>query len=129
MNGEDSSAESRFPRQKAYTLLEIMIVVAIIGLLAVISIPAMMKARIKSQTTVCLNNLRQIDAAKDQASFERRWGNGTPVATGDANVNNYIKGLAGTTNTPRCPSGGTYGYNAVGTFPACSVEGHTLPAL
>jgi len=112
-----------------FTLLEIMIVVSLIGLLAVISIPAVMKARIKSQATVCLNNLRQIDAAKEQAGFERRWSNGTPVTNGDESVNNYIKGLAGTTNTPSCPSGGAYSYNPIGSFPSCSVEGHLMPPL
>lgn len=114
-------------RKSGFTLVEIMIVVAIIGLLAAIAIPSFMKARQQSQQNACINNLRQIDAAKEQAALERRWTNGTAVADGDSNVNMYIKGLANTTNLPNCPGGGAYTYGAIGTNPVCTVAGHTLP--
>src|SRR5512135_3004399 len=53
-----------------FTLVEIMIVVAIIGLLAAIAIPNFVRARQTSQTNACLNNLRQIDGAKQQFALE-----------------------------------------------------------
>ncbi|MCG2658750.1 MAG: prepilin-type N-terminal cleavage/methylation domain-containing protein, partial [Kiritimatiellae bacterium] len=56
--------------KKGFTLVEIMIVVAIIGLLAAIAIPSFMRARTTSQQNACINNLRQIEAAKDQYALE-----------------------------------------------------------
>jgi prepilin-type N-terminal cleavage/methylation domain-containing protein len=54
-----------------FTLVEIMIVVAIIGLLAAIAIPSFVKARAKSQATACINNLRQIESAVQQVALEK----------------------------------------------------------
>lgn len=71
----------------------------------------------------CVNNLRKIDAAKEQAALEYRLITGAPVAETDARVNAYIKGNA----TPVCPAGGKYTYGPIGSNPACSVPGHSLP--
>jgi hypothetical protein len=68
----------------------------------------------------CINNLRQIDSAKEQCAMERRWANGTPVPDGDPGVNQYIRGNA----TPVCPAKGKYVYGAIGVNPTCSVPGH-----
>ena len=54
-----------------FTLVEIMIVVAIIGLLAAIAIPSFVHARAKSQATVCINNLRQIESAVQEFALEK----------------------------------------------------------
>ena len=106
--------------KKGFTLVEIMIVVAIIGLLAAIAIPSFIKARESSQTNACINNLRQLDAAKEQWALANKKVTGDTVT--DSEVNAYIKGGA-----PDCPAAGTYTYGVVGTDPTCSVTGHALP--
>ena len=108
-------------RTAGFTLVEIMIVVAIIGLLAAIAIPNFVKARGTAQKNACINNLRQIDGAKEQWALENKKSAGS--TTVDAEVNAYIKGAA-----PSCPGGGNYTYNVVDTNPACSLtaSGHSL---
>lgn len=105
---------------KGFTLVEIMIVVAIIGLLAAIAIPSFIQARTTSQKNACINNLRQIDAAKEQWALEANKVTGDAV---DAAYLVYIKGGA----LPTCPASGTYTVGAIGTDPVCSVTLHVLP--
>ena len=109
-------------KKAGFTLVEIMIVVAIIGLLAAIAIPNFVKARTTAQKNACINNLRQIDGAKEQWALEAKKSAGT--ASDDTAVNEYIKGKA----TPKCPASGSYTYNAVDAPPVCSLatDGHTL---
>ncbi len=58
-------------RRQGFTLVEIMIVVAVIGLLAAIAIPNFVKARATSQANACINNLKKIDDAASQFAIER----------------------------------------------------------
>lgn len=111
-------------RRKGFTLVEIMIVVAIIGLLAAIAIPSFVKARNTSRQNSCINNLRQIDSGKEQYAMAANLNDGD-TATSSC-VNSYIKG----NTTPTCPASGTYTYNIIGTNPTCSITtptSHKLP--
>lgn len=114
-------------KNAGFTLVEIMIVVAIIGLLAAIAIPSFVKARSTSQKNACINNLRQIDSAKEQwALAEKKVSGDAPVTSGTNGINEYIKG-----DTPDCPAGGDYTYGPVSTNPVCSLAAsphfHVLP--
>jgi len=105
-------------KKRGFTLVEIMIVVAIIGLLAAIAIPSFVRARETSQKNACINNLRQIDGAKDQWAIEHNKTTGASVNKTD--ITPYLK------KWPTCPASGTYTIGGVGTDPTCDVSGHTL---
>jgi len=112
-----------------FTLVEIMIVVAIIGLLAAIAIPNFVRARTTSQKNACINNLRQIDGAKQQWALENKKTSADPAPL-SASLMPYLgRGTAG--NWPSCPANGRYPINGISTTPTCSLSGapnnHILP--
>jgi prepilin-type N-terminal cleavage/methylation domain-containing protein len=98
-----------------FTLVEIMIVVAVIGVLAAIGIPSFLHARTRSQATACINNLRQIESAVQQVAIEKGKHVGEVVNYPD-DITPYIK-LNSASSIPPCPAGGNYSLANVGEIP------------
>jgi len=111
-------------RKAGFTLVEIMIVVAIIALLAAIAVPNFVKAREASQKSCCISNLKEIEGAKAHWAMEMKKHNSdTPVDTDLFGSTLYIR------DTPSCPASGTYSLTQVDAKPLCSqgpTYGHTL---
>jgi prepilin-type N-terminal cleavage/methylation domain-containing protein len=112
----------------AFTLVEIMIVVSLIGLLSVIAIPNIVRARGQAQVSACINNLRQIDDASQQWGLENNQPPSASVAF--INIQPYLKSAV------ICPSAGTgatfadsYTLTTISNKPVCNIvpETHVLP--
>jgi prepilin-type N-terminal cleavage/methylation domain-containing protein len=107
-------------RKQGFTLVEIMIVVALIGMLAAIAIPNLVKARSQSQVNACLNNLRQIDNATQEWALETGKGPASGVIFSD--IQPYLK------SEILCPSAGvgatfasSYTVSTVSNKPSCQI--------
>lgn len=104
--------------------LAIPFIVAFVGLFAAIAIPSFVKARDTSRQHMCANNLRMLDAAKEQAALEHNHKDGDAVS--EQEVSPFLKGrYAGLA----CPKGGLYTLNPIGQAPACSVHGPLADAF
>ena len=112
--------------KEGFTLVEIMIAMAIIGLLAAIAIPNYVKARSTSQAHTCINSLRQIDSAAQQFSLEQHMRTGQGINFPD-DLTPYIK-LNANGSIPPCPAGGIYDCSTVGLSPSCNLSTSTTPA-
>jgi len=117
-----------FRSNRAFTLVEIMIVVAIIGILIAIAVPSFLRAREVSRRNACQENLTKIDGAKQSWALETNADkDATPSWTDLVGNELYIR------KSPVCPSSGTYTINAVNVDPACSLSvnndgfEHTFP--
>jgi prepilin-type N-terminal cleavage/methylation domain-containing protein len=109
-------------KRKAFTLVEIMIVVLIIGILLAIAVPNFMRARDNSRAKSCIANLSEINGAKEQAAMDLKLQDTDTPTVGQLSPA-YIK------TWPVCPSNGTYTINDMGNNPTCSVVApiaHTL---
>ena len=111
-----------------FTLVEIMIVVAIIGLLAAIAIPNFVKARATSQANACINNLRQIDSAVNEWALENKQVTGAAAPSLTSDLTPYIK-LNSANSIPSCPAGGSYTVGTVGASPqvTCNLGNTVTP--
>ena len=109
-------------RESAFTLVEIMIVVAIIGLLSAVAVPNILRARYTAQKNACIANLKQIEGAIQQWGMENKKSAGTTVVTTD--VIPYLKSNV----MPQEPTGGSYEVSTIDAPPTCSQSGigHTL---
>lgn len=123
-----------------FTVVEITIVVLLIGLLAAVAIPNFIKARTDIQKYLCINNLRMIEAAKEQWALMNNEGGGARQKGKKGNPRRNKKNPGDPVNesevnallkhgAPHCPAGGSYTYGGLRVIPRCSLgreKGHVL---
>ena len=118
INAEDGCLTIGNGNQSAANLV-LLPAIAVPGMLAAIAIPNFVKARATAQQNACINNLRQLAAAKNEWALEKSKTT-TDVPTKE-DLLPYLRAW------PVCPAGGTYIIGAVGEPPTCSIPGHKLP--
>jgi prepilin-type N-terminal cleavage/methylation domain-containing protein len=116
------SKERRTNRRLAFTLVEVMIVISLVGLLAAMAVPSFLRSRNAAHRSTCINNLKQIDSAIQQWATERKKPQSASVEFSD--ISPYLKGAV------VCPSGGTsfsdsYTLSTVADLPLCQKDPQT----
>jgi prepilin-type N-terminal cleavage/methylation domain-containing protein len=111
--------------RRAFTLVEIMMVIMILGILVAIATPTWISARENGRRRACVANLKQIEGAKEQ------WGMDTKAAPTDEPASTDLYGPSKYVKfEPTCPSGGKYTIGTLATPVTCdrpAGEGHVLP--
>jgi prepilin-type N-terminal cleavage/methylation domain-containing protein len=110
-------------KRAGFTLVEIMIVVAIIALLAAIAVPGFLRSRKRSQAAKILNDLRMIDSAVDQYAIETSKTSGSTINVTD--WTNYIKKDTVLYNTGQDLFGDDYGPQTVDSLPSAPANAWT----
>ncbi len=108
-------------RRGGFTLIEIMIVIAILAMIIAIAVPNFLKSRTHARMQVCIENLSQIESAKQLWGLEAGKQDGeVPVESDLVGPSLYIKTM------PQCPAGGAYSFNGIGANATCDIPGHSL---
>jgi prepilin-type N-terminal cleavage/methylation domain-containing protein len=114
----------RCSTSRAFTLVELSIVVVLISILAAIAVPQFVKSRASSQANSCIMNLKILSAGLEVYSRENKLLTGTSVAL--TNLLPFV-GMGTKNILPTCPAGGTYAVDYVQNPPTCTISGHVLP--
>jgi prepilin-type N-terminal cleavage/methylation domain-containing protein len=106
----------RWGRRTGFTLIEVIIVVAIIGFVVAIGVPSFIRARDTSQKDICRSNLRVIHAAVQRWALDTNQGPTAPVTMND------LLPYFSKNRTPVCPGGGNYVLTTVNDIPECELK-------
>lgn len=103
----------KITKTSGFTLVEVMVVAAIIGFVAAIGVPNFMRYRATAQAKTCIASLKQLEGAMERWAIENKMKDGDPCALGDL-IPNYLK------TTPKCAaSSADYAITTVGAPPQC----------
>ncbi|MBN1516231.1 prepilin-type N-terminal cleavage/methylation domain-containing protein [Candidatus Sumerlaeota bacterium] len=122
MKALNSAINNLRPCNKGFTMIEIMVVVAIISIVIAIAHQTWLRQREFARARACQENLAKIDGAKEQYALDHKLGDGEPVGSGA--LEDLTSGDAPyLRHGPTCSAGGSYTVNVIGQNPACSYEG------
>lgn len=112
--------------RSAFTLVEIMVVVAVIGVVVAIAMPAFLRAREISRARACQENLAKIDGATEMYAADHKLAPSTTVTMTElikTDGTGYLRAV------PRCPSNGTYSVTTLNAAPTCSIGANPAAAF